>query len=103
MKVTINVSSWFKRYTGGLSCIEKEISDNETALEAVCSTGIPQDEIGFITVCSKGQTNGERPHIADAEVQCGYENHACVEKKVDETYVVAEGDVLRVYPFIIGG
>lgn len=101
--MTIGVSSWFKRYTDGLSCLEQDINDDETAWEAVCRTGIPRDEIGFITVCSKGQSGGESSHKVTVKVQGGCEGQPCLEKKVDETYVVVEGDVLKVYPVIIGG
>ena len=83
MKVTIGVSSWFKRYTCGLSSLEQELYEGETAWEAVCRAGIPRDEIGFIMVSTEGQTGGA--------------------KRADETYLAADGDVLKVYPLIIGG
>ena len=84
MKITIGVSSWFKRYTGGLSSLEQELHEGESAWEAVVRAGIPMDEIGFITVSAERQ----QPDV---------------EKKVDDSYVVAGGDALKVYPMIIGG
>lgn len=83
VRVTISVTSWFKRYTNGLSCLELDLNSETTALEAVCKAGIPYDEIGFITLCSKVK--------------------ASIEEKVDESYVAADGDFLKVYPLIIGG
>lgn len=110
--ITIGVSSWFKRYTGGLSSLEQELHEGETAWEAVVRAGIPREEIGFITVRAEGQT-GVAPHQTDglpdqasgAQNQLRYEmgQQPDVEKRVDDSYVVAGGDALKVYPMIIGG
>lgn len=83
MRVSIIVSGWFKRYTGGSSHLEIEVNEGETAYNAVCAAGIPASEIGFVSVE-------------------GIEK-AGTDKRVDENYVVSEGSVLRVYPLIIGG
>lgn len=83
MKVNIIVSSWFKRYTGGVSHLEQELLEGETAWQAVCRAGIPAADIGFMTVAGAGEAGSAM--------------------RVDETYRAADGDVLRVYPFIIGG
>lgn len=104
VKVTIIVSSWFKRYTDGLTSLEQNLNAGETAWEAVRRADIPSDEIGFITVCSKGQTgDGSRQTDGTKDpVGCG-RGQPGTEKKVDESYVAADGDILKVYPMIIGG
>lgn len=83
VKATIIVSSWFKRYTGGLSSLEQELLEGETAWQAVCRAGIPAGDIGFVTVDGAGEDGRA--------------------KRVDDAYRAADGDVLRVYPLIIGG
>ncbi|MCX7745902.1 MAG: hypothetical protein N2645_03280 [Clostridia bacterium] len=82
MKVTIEVTSWFKRFTGGRTQMELEILEGTSALDAAADTGIPKDEIGFITVCTG--TGDE-----------------CL--LVKDEYTVKDGDILRVYPMLIGG
>jgi len=86
LKVKIVVSSWFKRYTDGLSSLELELNSGETAWKAVCMVGIPRNEIGFITV-----------DTADED------GSTVRSKKIDDSYVAVDNDVLRVYPVIIGG
>ena len=76
MKVDIEVASWFKRFTSGELYITAEVPEGTSAVKAVGTAGIPEEEIGFITV------NNE---------------------KVDGSYVLRDGDKLRVYPLIIGG
>ncbi|MCX7923727.1 MAG: hypothetical protein N3B21_17220 [Clostridia bacterium] len=80
MKVYIEVTTWFKRFTGGNASLELEISEGTPVVEAVSSAGIPKEEIGFITV------------IKDNE-----------NKIVDDQYILTDGDRLKVYPAIIGG
>jgi hypothetical protein len=81
MKVYIEVSQWFKRYTGGSDKVEIDLKEGITAFEAVVSCGIPEDEIGFISIVNT-------------------ENEAMVLK---EEYYPKEGDTFKVYPQIIGG
>lgn len=83
MKVSIIVSSWFKRYTGGHSQLEIEVNQGETAYNVACAAGIPKIEIGFVSVDGKEKSGSA--------------------KRVDENYVVSEGSVIRVYPLIISG
>lgn len=89
MKVRIIASSWFKRYTGGLSSLEVELPEGGTAWQAVCRAGIPHEQIGFIAVQTAAAAESDQ-------------NNAKV-TRVDEAYMAADGDVIRVYPTIIGG
>ena len=94
VKVKIEVTSWFKRYTGGLSSLELELGNGETAWQAVCMAGIPYDEIGFITL----DTTDENGNTETSEY-----GNTLTSKKIDDSYVAMDNDVLRVYPMIIGG
>lgn len=76
MKIYIELTDWFKRFTGGKALIEVDINQGTTAIEAICSSGIPRDEIGFITINNR---------------------------KVDEGFIPEEGARIKVYPIIIGG
>lgn len=83
MKVYIEVTDWYKRFTGGKRSMEIEVVVGAKALEAVLHTGIPRDEVGFITL-----DNGSQ------EGQC---------KLVNEDTILSEGDRLKVYPLLVGG
>ncbi|HHW01123.1 MAG TPA: hypothetical protein GXX36_16430 [Clostridiaceae bacterium] len=76
MKVYLEVGSFLKRFTSEQTNLEINISGDKTAAEVVLSAGVPEEEIGFITV------NGQ---------------------KVDSDYVLKENDIIRVYPIIVGG
>jgi hypothetical protein len=76
MRINVDVISWFTRFTGGKSRLELDLPPGTNAGAAVLVTGIPEDEIGFITV------NGQ---------------------KAEKEQLLAEGDSLKVYPLIIGG
>lgn len=80
MKVYIEVSEWFKRYTNNCSYIETEVPEGSLAYDAVCSTGIPRGQIGFILLKS-GETNA----------------------LAGEEHPLREGDTVKVLPSIIGG
>jgi len=89
VNVTIGVTSWFRRYTGGLSILELQFEGGETAGQIIQKAGIPTEEIGFITVSVKDPRQDS--------------SFAVLEKRVGEEYEVADGDILKVYPMIIGG
>jgi len=74
--IYIELSEWFKRYTDENTRFEIELKPGITALQAIISIGIPETEIGLITV---GDT------------------------KVAHDHILAHGDKIRVYPIIIGG
>ena len=76
MKVTIVLTAWFKRYTSGKSEIKIEVEHDVTAIEAVTSCGIPLEEVGFITINNK---------------------------KVGNDQILEDGDIVKVYTFILGG
>ncbi|MFZ5986226.1 MAG: hypothetical protein ACOYWZ_03750 [Bacillota bacterium] len=83
MRVIIEVTGWYKRFTGGNGSIELVVKEGTRAVDAVIMTGIPREEIGFITLENdniKGQT-----------------------RLVNEDIILSEGDRLRVYPLLIGG
>lgn len=81
MLVNIEVASWFRRFTGDKTEFELEVLEGCLAFEAICLTGIPKDEIGFVTLI--GIDEGT--------------------KLVDDSYRLTEGDRLRVFPLLIGG
>lgn len=89
MKVSIKVSGWLKKFTGGLSSLELDLPEGVTAMEAVCRAGIPREQIGFIAV----------------ETAAASEDGAGSAKtfRADESYMAAEGDIIRPYPPIMGG
>lgn len=76
MKVTVSVTGSFKKYTGGKVSMELELENSITAADAVKLAGVPQEEIGFVIV------NGT---------------------KVDKSYTLSDGDIIKAYPLIIGG
>jgi hypothetical protein len=76
MLVYLELSGWFKRYTDGHTRLEITIKPGTTALQAITLSGIPVSEVGLITV---------------ADV------------KVTHDHLLNDGEVLRVYPVIIGG
>lgn len=76
MRVHVEMTEWFKRYTGGNRNFDLDVEDGATAVKAVVFTGVPEEEVGFITVNSS---------------------------RVDTGFVLSEGDLLKVYPLIIGG
>lgn len=83
VKVTVEVTSWFKRFTGGQTIFNLELDMNATALTAILATGIPEDEIGIIRLEAKN-SSGEN-------------------KLADKEHKLADGDIIKVYPLIIGG
>lgn len=76
MKVRLEISSWFKRYTGGELAMEVELSPGAAVLHAVRMAGIPEEEVGFAVVN---------------------------DVKVEMNHPLKDGDALKVYPVIIGG
>jgi molybdopterin converting factor small subunit len=74
--VKISVTSWFKKYTAGREELELEVKDGASALYAAVNAGIPEAEIGFITVNAV---------------------------KADKEQAVKSGDRIKVFPYIIGG
>jgi|GEM_PF-1956769 len=76
MLVYLELSGWFKRYTNEKTRLEIDIKPGTSVIEAITSTGIPEAEIGLITV---------------ADV------------KVTHDHMLSHGNIIRVYPVIIGG
>jgi sulfur carrier protein ThiS len=76
MRITIELSSWFKRYTAGQEQLEVDACEGATVAEAVKASGIPIEEVGFIV------RNNE---------------------KINEGLILSEGDRIKLYPYIIGG
>lgn len=76
VKVRIELSSWFRRYSEGKELLEVETAEGATAEEAVKAAGIPFEEVGFIV------RNNE---------------------KIDEGLILSEGDRIKLYPYVIGG
>jgi len=83
MKVIIEVTGWFKRYTEGNSRLEFDVELGSTVIDVVNMSGIPGGEIGFIALENE-RTNTER-------------------RLVDNEFTLHEDDVIRVFPKIIGG
>lgn len=76
MVVFVEVSSWFKRYTGGSRRVELDVSHGTTAVQAAVAAGIPENEIGFLIM----------------------EN-----RKVENDCILSDRSTIKVYPHIIGG
>jgi len=76
MLVYLELSGWFKRYTDGKTRLEIEIKPGTTSMQAITLSGIPETEVGLITV---------------ADV------------KVVHDHILSHGDIIRAYPVIIGG
>jgi len=76
MKVFLEVGDFLKRYTSQQAFLELDVAEGITALAAVRSVGVPEEEIGFIAV------NGQ---------------------KVDPEYILKDNDRIKVFPMIIGG
>lgn len=76
MKVTVLVSGWFKRYTGGEEQLKLDVEPGTKAYDAASIAGIPRGEIGFVAV------NGV---------------------KAGEEYVLNDNDTIKAFPLIIGG
>ena len=83
MKIRIEVTSWFKRYVNGQEVLEIDVADGATAVDVICSIGIPKDEIGFITL--KTKIDGNERNMAKKD------------------FTLNEVDIIKVYPYIIGG
>jgi hypothetical protein len=83
MTVNIELTNWYKRFTGGKGSMELLIPQGTKVIDAVLKTGIPKEEIGFITIEDMESSNGR--------------------KLVNEDMVLSEGDRLKVYPLLIGG
>ena len=76
MLVYLELSGWFKRYTAGNTRLEIDIMPGTTAIQAITSTGIPESEVGLVTVS---------------------------DIKVAHDHILSHGEIIRVYPIIIGG
>lgn len=76
VKIAIELSSWFKRYSEGKGLLELDIYEGATAEAAVKAAGIPFEEVGFIVL------NNE---------------------KINEGLILSEGDRIKLYPYVIGG
>lgn len=83
LRVCFEFSEWFKQFTGGKLKIDLEVKQGTIAIEALKSIGIPENEVGFITLANESGVN---------------------EKRVTSNeYVLRDGDKLKVYTYIIGG
>jgi putative ubiquitin-RnfH superfamily antitoxin RatB of RatAB toxin-antitoxin module len=76
MLVYLELSGWFKRYTNGRTRLEIDISPGTTAIQAITLSGIPEAEVGLITV---------------------------FDEKVAQDHMLSHKDIIRVYPVVIGG
>jgi molybdopterin converting factor small subunit len=76
INVKVSVSSWFRRFTGGKEELELKLAPGTSALCAAVKAGVPGEEIGFVTV-----------------------NNI----KADKEQILNNGDILRIFPYIIGG
>jgi len=81
--VKVTVTSWFKRYTKGITEISIELETGAKMGEVLKGLGIPAGEVGSIMIEKK-----ETP----------------VEKtRVDEDYTLNQGDHVLLIPHILGG
>lgn len=76
MLVYLELSGWFKRYTNGRTRLELDILPGTTVIQAITSSGIPEAEVGLITVFNV---------------------------KVAQDHMLSHEDIIRVYPVVIGG
>lgn len=76
MTITIELSSWFKRYVQGRQQVEVVAVEGSTAADVIKAAGIPFDEVGFIV----------RNNV-----------------KIDEGLILSNGDRIKLYPYVIGG
>lgn len=76
INITFEFSSFFSRYLEGKTRLQIEIEPGFDTLHILSDLGIPQSEIGLVTN---------------------------FEEKVSHDYIPKDGDILRVYPTIIGG
>lgn len=83
MRVIIEVTGWYKKFTQGKDVVELSVDEGTRAFDAVAMTGIPKEEIGFITL-QNDRTMGE-PSL------------------VKEDIILSSEDRLKVYPLMIGG
>lgn len=82
MKITVEVTGWLKKFTKGIPNVEIEVEQGSKASDVFKVLGIPETEIGFISVENENN-DGNR--------------------LVDKDFVIGEGDVLRLYSHIVGG
>ena len=75
MKVTLVTGSWAKRYVAGESVV-LDVPERSTVADVLKASALPLDEAGMALT-------GGRP--------------------VTQEHVLSDGDVLKIYPVIIGG
>lgn len=83
MVVYLELSEWLRKFTSGKTGIELEVDDGTTAIDAVCKSGVPKEEVVFITVLNSSE--------ADKWAM------------VNPEYILKNRDTLKVYSPIIGG
>ena len=76
MKVYLEVSSWFKRYTSGNMLVELDLPEGAPAMEALGLAGLPATEVGIISI-NDGRADGAT--------------------------LLMDGDRIKVFPVIVGG
>jgi len=75
MKIIIETGEWAGRYIGDKTDV-LHLDEGSSAADAIAALGIPPEEAGMVAVGGKAVSKG---------------------------YVLSEGDVLKIYPVIIGG
>ena len=75
MKITLETTSWAARYVDERS-VTLEMPEGAVVADAIAASGIPADEAGIAVIDGKAAARGHR---------------------------LADGDVVRVYPVIVGG
>ena len=76
MRITVELSSWFKKYTGGQMSIELEVEKGVTAANAILAAGIPIEEAGLIMLGNA---------------------------KIDLDFILPDRSCIKIFPYIIGG
>ena len=76
MKIYIELTSWFARFTDGNTHFCIDVEERLEVLQIVSSLGIPIEQIGFLTLN---------------------------DIKIDEDAVLKDGDVVKVYTSIVAG
>jgi len=75
MKVTIELGAWALRYVGQRSVVV-DLDEGATVADATSKLTIPTDEVGIVTL--KGEVK-------------------------NEGYVLSDGDIITVFPVVLGG
>ncbi len=116
--VKLKVTSWYKKFTNGILEQIIEIVQGTTAADLMEMMKIPDSEVGSFIVsnilcCNDTNNTSNTVEITSSNSSNVYNftsgknavdnEFSKIKRSVDASYVLVDGDVLQIIPFLAGG